>query len=181
MPRPMQRLFIPFIVLSCVSIAISITIFGLSLADKGFGARYTNIIMPILTITYHITILKSHYSFIKRTDGTDDTDGTVRHHPAGTTVNIVCVGCLVALWYLPFGLIIGLPHPKNPPVTLWVQMGLDSGEAGILWSLFGNAIGIKRGHVPRWGCMRNRKYVLFFASAASLDSFFDSSENKSPA
>jgi hypothetical protein len=143
-PPNQTKPFGGFIVLSYISIALSITIFGLSLVDKGLGSRYTNIVMPILTVIYHIVSLTSHYCFIKRTDGANDAGRKHNIHPAGTIINIVCAGCLTVLWYLPYGILItSLPHAKNALITLWVQMMLDPFEAAMLGPLCGGGIDMR--------------------------------------
>lgn len=64
-------------------------------------------------------------------------------HPTASTASLVCVLILVILWFTAFGLINGLDKElkRNPAfdsfkpgsnVTVGVQMGLDSGEGGVL-------------------------------------------------
>jgi len=120
------------VILTCFSLAFSLAILALSLVDLGRASLGMNIAVPILTMAYHAAVFIAH----RRRLNISGDDHYL--HPAATTASLVCVYTLILLWFVPFGLIIGLGTTSGRnifagnPATVGTQMGLDSSEVGIL-------------------------------------------------
>jgi heme/copper-type cytochrome/quinol oxidase subunit 2 len=129
---------------SCVSTVICLAVFALSIVDRGRASFGLNIALPIITLIYHAIIF---FSYRRLEKAANESTEHVREepflHPTATTASLICVFVLILLWFTAFGLINGFKQDfthnslfssfkPGGPVTVGIQMGLDSGEAGVL-------------------------------------------------
>jgi hypothetical protein len=148
------------LILTYISLAVSAVIFIFAILDRGFAALFTNMILPFLTVAYHVTILIiARYRRKKQTDATDDdaqqAHGSPRHHPTATIASLVCAYLLATAWIVPFSFLLSLGQMtggyevigeifNGNGMTLAVQFAFDAIEIGVLFAIAGISTSMRR-------------------------------------
>jgi hypothetical protein len=124
---------------SCVSTVICLAVFALSIVDRGRASFGLNIALPIITLIYHAIIFFSYRRLEKAAnENTEHVREEPFLHPTATTASLIngfkqdFTHNSVFSSFKPGG-----------PVTVGIQMGLDSGEAGVLIGIATTSITVR--------------------------------------